>query len=582
MQHVSVFGYPTPPASPAFGRPCSVPSQHITVQQACLPQFVPVAPEERLGRFITSSLQLTSIVGTGAYGVVYSAVDTKTNVRYAVKCLSKFNPDGTPLDRRQVAFQTREIRLHYLASSHRNVVSILKIIDYLDCIYVILEYCPEGDLFYNITERGQYVGKDELAKKAFLQILDAVEHCHNLGIYHRDLKPENILVTDQGETVKLADFGLATSSDRSEDYGCGSTFYMSPGRFLMSRTTPSPFPFLHIYMIYIYMPLEQRPLSLSLSLSPPLVPFTTPFSPFFSPVHTPLTFLFSLILECLDPSSRRPFYYCAPNDVWSLGVILVNLTCGRNPWKQASYEDSTYRAYIKSRDFLKTILPVSDELNDILGRIFTRNPDERITLPELRAQILACSRFTQQPAAELPPSPAPPGHTTYVFEGQPIVDDEYDSDHEVPLSPASSDGESCSSDEEGSLTSTCSSIEDLEDDDDCSLEDIPEARTPPPQAQAPLGEPAICEPEEPRHVPFQQPPEYMHHQYHGQPMLVPPSAQAMPMPIQPFAQNKFPLDQYVWDMLRYAQPTPQVQQLHHPVPFHHQVPLFAHHIQGCY
>jgi serine/threonine protein kinase len=235
MQHVSVLGYPTPPASPAFGQPCGIPSQHIAIQQPCLPRFAPVAPEERLGKFITGSLQLTGIVGTGAYGVVYSAVDTRTNVRYAVKCLSKFNADGTPLDRRQVAFQTREIRLHYLASSHRNVVSILKIIDYLDCIYVILEYCPEGDLFYNITELGQYVGKDELAKKVFLQILDAVEHCHSLGIYHRDLKPENILVSDRGETVKLADFGLATSSERSEDYGCGSTFYMSPGRFSNTR-----------------------------------------------------------------------------------------------------------------------------------------------------------------------------------------------------------------------------------------------------------------------------------------------------------------------------------------------------------
>jgi serine/threonine protein kinase len=184
-------------------------------------------------------------VGTGAYGVVYSAVDTKTGVRYAVKCLSKLNADGTPLDRRQIAFQTREIRLHYLASTHANVVSILKIIDYPDCIYVVLEYCPEGDLFYNITERGQYVGKDELAKKVFLQILDAVEHCHSLGIYHRDLKPENILVTDRGETVKLADFGLATSAERSEDYGCGSTFYMSPGRFSPAvpvRKTPSTPP----------------------------------------------------------------------------------------------------------------------------------------------------------------------------------------------------------------------------------------------------------------------------------------------------------------------------------------------------
>ena len=248
MQHVSVFGYPTPPASPAFNHPCAIPSQHLNVQQPCLPRFAPVQPEERLGRFITSSLQLTGIVGTGAYGVVYSAVDSKTNVRYAVKCLGKFNADGTPLDRRQVAFQTREIRLHYLASTHANVVSILKIIDYPDAIYVILEYCPEGDLFYNITERGQYVGKDELAKKVFLQILDAVEHCHNLGIYHRDLKPENVLVSDHGETVKLADFGLATSSDRSEDYGCGSTFYMSPGRSIhpaQANSLSSSFPLSH-------------------------------------------------------------------------------------------------------------------------------------------------------------------------------------------------------------------------------------------------------------------------------------------------------------------------------------------------
>jgi serine/threonine protein kinase len=510
MQHVSVFGYPTPPASPAFGQPCAIPTHHIAVQQPCLPRFAPVAPEERLGRFITSSLQLNGIVGTGAYGVVYSAVDVKTNVRYAVKCLSKFNPDGTPLDRRQVAFQTREIRLHYLASNHPNVCSILKIIDYLDCIYVILEYCPEGDLFFNITERGQYVGKDELAKKVFLQILDAVEHCHSLGIYHRDLKPENVLVSDLGETVKLADFGLATSSERSEDYGCGSTFYMSP--------------------------------------------------------------------ECLDPSSRRPFYYCAPNDVWSLGVILVNLTCGRNPWKQASYEDSTYRAYTKSQEFLKTILPVSDELNDILGRIFTRNPDERITLPELRSRILACARFTESPAA-----PLSTGHTNnYVCEESLMDNDQYDYDHEAPLSPASSDGDSCSSDEEGSLTSTCSSIDDLEDDDDDFLEDMPGPKTPPPQSQAPMGEPAIYEAEEPRAVQYHHhQPEYMHHPYHH-PVAVADPVQAMAVPVQQCAPpSKFQLQQYVWDMLRYGQPTPPQPQLHHPMPFHHQVPLFAH-MQGCY
>lgn len=231
MQHHAPFGYATPPASPGFDNPKCAIQQPYAAPRHFQTRCIPLAPEERLGRLLEGKLQLTDILGTGAYGVVYLAVDIKTGQKYAVKCLSKFNPDGTPLEPRQCAYQQREIRLHYQASTHSNVVQMLKIVSDPDCIYVILEYCPEGDLFLNITERGQYVGKDELSRNIFLQILDAVEHCHNLGIYHRDLKPENILVTNHGDTVKLADFGLATSEDRSEDYGCGSTFYMSPGIF---------------------------------------------------------------------------------------------------------------------------------------------------------------------------------------------------------------------------------------------------------------------------------------------------------------------------------------------------------------
>jgi serine/threonine protein kinase len=271
---------------------------------------------------LANRLELTSILGVGAYGVVYGAVDIHTNIPYAVKALNK-----TGLDPRQRKFQQREIRLHHMASQHPNVVSLVRIMDSVDCTFVVIEFCPEGDLFSSITERGHFVGNDHLAKGAFLQILDAVEYCHSIGIYHRDLKPENILVTDGGMTVKLADFGLATMDYCTSDFGCGSTFYMSP--------------------------------------------------------------------ECQQPNPRPYSYYAsAPNDIWSLGVILVNLTCGRNPWKRASTEDSTFRAYLKDPEFLRTILPLSPELNVILRRIFECDPLKRITIPELRGLILECQRFT--------------------------------------------------------------------------------------------------------------------------------------------------------------------------------------------
>jgi serine/threonine protein kinase len=288
-----------------------------------------------------------------------------------VKVLNKFTANGLPLDARQQHFQQTEMQLHYEASAHPNIVSLLRILDVADCTYVVMEYCPEGDLFLNITERGRYVGNDLAAKAVFLQILDAVAHCHRLGVYHRDLKPENILVSDGGSQVKLADFGLATTDSYSSDFGCGSTFYMSP--------------------------------------------------------------------ECQDQSSGMPYYACAPNDIWSLGVILVNLTCGRNPWKSASPKDSTFRAYMEDRHFLKSILPLSDELNEILGMVFEMDPSRRISLDELRHRIINCPRFTKQA------SPVP----TIEVTDNDFVDEELEV-CSTALSPASTISE------EGSMVSDSS------------------------------------------------------------------------------------------------------------------------------
>ena len=213
--------------------PSTSPLSSLPSQQNYL---LPPTPESQIGSLLGESLQIMSVMGSGPWGVLYSAVDHSTSSWYFAKFMSKFNPDGELLDKRQRTFQLREIQLHYAASAHPYILSMLKIFEEPRGMYVILENCLDGDLFFDITERRRYINNDILIRYTFLQILDAVEHCHRLGIYHRDIKPENIWVFHQEDRVVLAEFGLATTDSFSVDFGCGTSFYMSPGR------PSSPFP----------------------------------------------------------------------------------------------------------------------------------------------------------------------------------------------------------------------------------------------------------------------------------------------------------------------------------------------------
>lgn len=124
-----------------------------------------------------------------------------------------------------------------------------------------------------------------------------------------------------------------------------------------------------------------NPLSLSLSLV----------------IIFPCTFLRGVIqpIECQGGYVERVTSFdSAANDVWSLGVILINLVFGRNPWKQACPRDETFAAFVLNNDFLQTILPMSDELNEIIKSVFCLNPRKRLSLPEFARRVQGCSSFT--------------------------------------------------------------------------------------------------------------------------------------------------------------------------------------------
>lgn len=176
-------------------------------------------------------LQLLDSLGSGAYGKVYLAVDRMSSEVggkfYAVKCLSKPKPGS-----RQDECQKREFEIHRMVHKHPNIVTLHKVIYGRFFVYVVLDLYIGGDLFTAITERKLYELNDELVKRTFVQLIDAVQYCHDRGVSHRDIKPENILVSKNGLHISLADFGLSTLTDASAEFGCGSSYYMSPGMSL--------------------------------------------------------------------------------------------------------------------------------------------------------------------------------------------------------------------------------------------------------------------------------------------------------------------------------------------------------------
>ncbi|KAF7337589.1 Protein kinase domain-containing protein [Mycena sanguinolenta] len=197
--------------------------------QTIMPSTSHILPD-LTGEFIDDGyLQLLSLLGSGAYGKVYKAVDTTSlshddPAYYAVKCLPRFK-QGT----REAELQDNEISLHRMVSDHPGVITFHRHFYTKELVFVVLDFCSGGDFFDALVSRKVFRGNPTLIKKAFGELLDAVEFIHRNSIYHRDLKPENILCNSAGTDVRLADFGLSTQVSVSTQFGCGSRFYMSPG-----------------------------------------------------------------------------------------------------------------------------------------------------------------------------------------------------------------------------------------------------------------------------------------------------------------------------------------------------------------
>jgi predicted Ser/Thr protein kinase len=162
-------------------------------------------------------------LGQGGMGVVYKAEDTKLRRTVAVKFLS----------REVLQSEGAKARFVYEAQAaaaldHPNICTVHEIDESEGQTFIVMAYVEGQSLKEKIASGPVRLNE---AVEIAIQLAEGLQQAHEKGIVHRDVKPSNVMMSPSGR-VKIMDFGLARSSERTEITKAGTTMgtiaYMSP------------------------------------------------------------------------------------------------------------------------------------------------------------------------------------------------------------------------------------------------------------------------------------------------------------------------------------------------------------------
>jgi serine/threonine-protein kinase len=175
--------------------------------------------------------QVTGVLGKGAMGIVYRGWDPDIQRPVALKTIRHGSDPGAAAASQAAA----RFRIEAQATGRLLHPGIIGIHDFgtdHDVAYIAMEFV-EGHTLARYLAQGAGFSDADIGSIAG-QLLNALAHAHDHGVWHRDIKPSNVILT-HGGNVKVADFGVARidASDLTATGAViGTPMYMAPEQFL--------------------------------------------------------------------------------------------------------------------------------------------------------------------------------------------------------------------------------------------------------------------------------------------------------------------------------------------------------------
>lgn len=225
--------------------------------------------------------------------------------------------------------------------------------------YLVTEFMPGGDM-QSFIKGGRMKDPPRQCRLYFTQLVRAVSFIHARGYAHLDISLENLLLDVHGESIKLADFGLARRVAPSELISFAADqkrFRIPPVKTYIGKATyMAP----EVYVCYQ----DFKPSSLREPWQLERLTATTPITP--ARLHTDRVLPFDAFAA----------------DVFSMGSVLLTMLTQLSPWEKPVVTDKRFRWMTDGR--MRKVLQiwgldqaVSSDAEDLITALIDIRPAQR-------------------------------------------------------------------------------------------------------------------------------------------------------------------------------------------------------------